>query len=320
MHSITLLLLLVAGPATVPEPATPGKGWFKPAEVERGCVARGIVMPPGLSGSGRVTAKFAVQEDGSADRVEVPEVVPRPIAEAIATAVKGCRFTPGRKPDGKRAVTWATLPLRFVEEAPASSPATGVAPPVPGSPPREAEPGCIQRQLHYRLPPNRLLHGPVVVRVATTPEGKKGEFQLPPELPDDAAKAFRLSIEDCPLLPAATPEGTPIAGTFEYRINFAQPGEAERAAAAPGLMREAKLASTACLQRLRPSGVTGHAVVQVLVTAEGEPTHFRFEPQNIPVDLRTQIADVLSMCKWETALGLDGKPVAGETVVTIRYR
>lgn len=318
MHSLTLLLLLAADPVTVPEPATPGQGWFKPAEVERGCVARGIVMPPGLSGSGRVTVRFAVQEDGSADRVEVPEVVPRPVAEAIATAVKGCRFTPGRKPDGKRAVTWATLPLRFVEEAPAPGPAP--IPSATGSPPREAEPGCIQRQLHYRLPPNRLLQGPVVARVAITPEGKKGAFQVLPELPEDAANAFRFSIEDCPLLPATTPEGTPTAGTFEYRINFAQPGQAERAAAAPGLKREAKLASTACLQRLRPSGVMGHAVVQVLVTAEGEPTNLRFEPQNIPVDLRTQIADVLSMCKWETALGLDDRPVAGETVVTIRYR
>jgi len=61
-------------------------------------------------------------------------------------------------------------------------------------------------------------------------------------------------------------------------------------------------------------------VVQVTVTPEGEPTNFRLQPQNTPVDLRTQIIDVLSMCKWETALGPDDKPVAGDTEVTIRYR
>ena len=60
--------------------------------------------------------------------------------------------------------------------------------------------------------------------------------------------------------------------------------------------------------------------MRVTVTPEGEPTNFRLEPQNLPADLRTQIVDVLSMCKWGTALDLEDRPVAGDTEVIIRYR
>lgn len=323
MHSLLLSLLLTAEPVVVSEPVALGPGWFKPAELEKGCVGRAIVMPPGLAGSGRVVVKFAVQVDGTADRVEVPEVVPRLIAEAIAAAVKGCRFSPGRAPDGKRAAVWTTLPLRFEEEIPyAGTPRPAAAPPPPaGTPPREARPGCIDNQLHYRFPPNRLLHGVVAVRVAVSAEGKTGAFQFPPDLPDDVVNAFTLSIQDCPYLPATAPGGEATAGTFEYRINFAAPGDAERASgAAPRVKREARLTSPTCLQRLRPAGVIGHAVVQVTVTAEGEPTNFRLQPENTPASLRLAIFDVLSMCKWDPAVGLDDRPTAGDTSVTIRYR
>ncbi len=323
MHGLTLLLLLAAEPLVAVEPVVPGAGWFKPAEVEKGCVGRSIVMPPGMAGSGRVSVKFAVQVDGAAERVEVPDVVPRLIAEAIATAVKGCRFTPGRKPDGKRAAVWTTLPLRFEEEIPYAGLAAPAATPAPpaGTPPREAKPGCIDNQLKYRFPPNRLLHGLVAVRVAVSAEGKTGAFEFPPGFPDDVINAFKLSMQDCPYQPATGPGGEATAGSFEYRVNFAAPGDAERAAGTgPRLKREAKLSSPTCLQRLRPAGVIGHAVVQVTVTAEGEPTNFRLQPENTPASLRLAIFDVLSMCKWETALGLDDKPVAGDTSVTIRYR
>jgi hypothetical protein len=54
--------------------------------------------------------------------------------------------------------------------------------------------------------------------------------------------------------------------------------------------------------------------------AEGEPTNFRLLPENTPAALRLAIFDVLSACRWEPAIGLDDRPVAGDTEVTIRYR
>ena len=44
------------------------------------------------------------------------------------------------------------------------------------------------------------------------------------------------------------------------------------------------------------------------------------QPENTPASLRLAIFDVLSMCKWDPAVGLDDQPTAGDTSVTIRYR
>jgi hypothetical protein len=320
MLALSLLLLLAAQPAApasaatdqVPSPVFATSGFTRPAEAEKGCVGRSIRLPRAMAGmTGSVTAKFAVDRDGSVSRFELLSEAPGELASGFWQAVQDCRFVPGKDPRGTPVLMWVMLPIRFQGDAP---------PPATGTAPREADPGCIQKQLHFRLPPNRLLHGLLVVRVAMSAEGTPGAMELPPDLPDDAANAVRLSIQGCPFQPARSASGQAVAGTFEYRINFAQPGEAERAAAAPTLKREARLASTTCLQRLRAFGVIGHAVVQVRVTPEGEPTSFRLQPENVPADLRLHIFDVLSTCKWEPAIGLDDQPVAADAVVTIRYR
>ena len=320
MHPLTLLLLLAADPVVppaatseAPAPVFATSGYTKAAEVKKGCVARGIQLPPQQAGfSGTVTARFAVAPDGAVSRFEALSETPGELVTAVWQAIQRCQFAAGKDPKGVPVATWLILPIRFVAEAP---------PPFTGTPPREAEPGCIDNQLHYRFPPNRLLHGLVAVRVAISAQGKTGAFEVSPGLPDDVVDAFRLSIEGCPFLPAVTPEGKATAGTFEYRVNFTRPGDAERAAGtAPRLKREAKLTSTTCLQRLKPFGVIGHAVVEVTVTPEGEPTNFRLQPQNTPADLRMLIIDVLTLCKWEPAIGLDDRPVAADTSVTIRYR
>jgi hypothetical protein len=320
MPALALLLLLAAEPAVTPAAATnqltapvfATSGFTRAAEVKKGCVAGAVRIPVDQAGfGGSVSTKFAVELDGTTSRFEVLSDAPEPVAAAIAEAVKGCPFTPGRDPKGVAVVSWVILPLRF----------EATAPPPAGSPPREAKPGCIDNQLHYRFPPNRLLHGLLAVRVAVSAEGKPGAFEFPAGLPDDVVSAYRLSMQDCPYLPATAPGGQAIAGTYEHRVFYAAPGDAERAAGtAPKLKREAKLSSPTCLQRLRPAGVIGHAVVEVTVTAEGEPTNFRLQPENTPAALRLAIFDVLSACRWEPAIGLDDRPVAGETSVTIRYR
>jgi len=335
MLPLPLLLLLAAPPPTpaaatnqAPAPVEPAKGWFRPGEVEKGCVARAIALPAGITASGTLKVRFVVWTDGTADRVELPGEVSPLVAEAITAAVKGCRFTPGRRPDGARAPVWTVLPLRFVDEAGAGGekPAGGAPPataamPAAGTPPREADPGCVQKQFHFRFPPNQLLRGVLVMRVAMSAEGRPGAFEFPPDLPGEVADAFKLSVEGCRFLPAAAPGGQAVAGTFEHRVVFTLPGDAERAAGTgPKLKREARLASTTCLQRLHPYGMVGHAVVAVKVTARGVPTDFRLKPDNVPADMRLHIFDVLTTCKWEPAIGPDDQPVDGDTVVTIRYR
>jgi hypothetical protein len=320
MPALALLLLLAAEPSVTPAaeanqlsaPVFATSGYTKPAEVEKGCVGRSVRVPAELeSFNGSATVKFVVMRDGTAKGFEVITDTPRPLVDAIWQAVQSCKFTPGLDSKGTPRDIWMILPFRF----------QGGAPPPAGTPPREAKPGCIDNQLHYRFPPNRLLHGLVAVRVAISPDGKPGAFQFPPGLPDDVVNAFTLSMQDCPYLPSTTPDGQAVAGTYEHRVFYAKPGDAARAAGtAPKLKREAKLSSPTCLQRLRPAGVIGHAVVEVTVTAEGEPTNFRLQPENTPATLRLDIINVLSACKWETAIGLDDKPVAGETSVTIRYR
>jgi hypothetical protein len=320
MLTLPLLLLLAADPPVpataatnqVPSPVFATSGHTRPAETEKGCVGRSIRLPRALAGmTGSVTAKFAVDRDGSVSRFELLSEAPGEVASGLWQAVQDCRFSPGKDPRGMPVLMWVILPIRFQGDAP---------PPEAGTTPREADPGCIQKQLHFRLPPNRLLHGLLVVRVALSAEGTPGAIELHSDLPDDVANAVRLSIRGCSFLPARSAIGQALAGTFEYRVNFALPGEAERASVAPKLKREARLASTTCLQRLRAFGVIGHAVVQVRVTADGEPTDFRLQPENVPADLRLHIFDVLSTCKWEPALGLDDLPVAADAVVTIRYR
>jgi hypothetical protein len=322
MTFLALLLLLAAEPLAQPpaataEPRAPvfaTSGFTRPSEAQKGCVARQIRLPGEMAGSsGTVTVKFAVELDGSVSRFEPLSDAPDRVAAAIWQAVKECQFTPGRDPKGAPLAVWMILPIRFQSDAPPS-------PPAAGTPPSEAEAGCIGKQLHYRFPPNRLLHGLLVIRVAMTAEGKPGAIVLPPGLPDDVANAFKLSIEGCSYRPATGSGGQAVAGSFEYRVSFASRLSLVAAAARSASPGSAKLASTTCLQRLKSFGVIGHAVVQVKVTAAGEPTNFRLQPENVPAELRLHIFDVLATCKWEPAIGLDDRPVDADTVLPVRYR
>lgn len=321
MTTLALLLLLAAEPATpvaatnaLAAPAYATAGYTRPAEVEKGCVAGAIRIPQGLAGLGAsVTIKFAVGPDGAVSQFEDLTSAPEPLAAAIWEAVQRCKFAPGKNPQGEPASIWMILPLRF-------HPDPGPAASRPSNLLEEAEPGCFERYLHYRLPPNRLLQGRLDFQVELTAEGKVSAVELPPGLPTDAREAIELSVQSCRYRPALDAGGRPVAGRFSYSLTFTQPGEAERAAAATQLKREARLASTTCLQRINPPGGIGHIVVQVRVTAQGEPTNFRLKPDNVPADWRLQMFDVLASCVWEPAIGLDGRPVAGETAVTIRFR
>jgi len=225
MLPLPLLLLLAAGPVVVPEPAVPSPaatnqlsspvfaegGYVKPAEVEKGCVGRNVRVPNDLAQfSGSVTTKFAVMRDGSVKLFEALSDAPEPLVNAIWQAIQGCKFTPGLDAKGTPVNIWMILPFHFK--------LAGEAAVV--QPPQEVEPGCIDNQLKYRLPPNRLSRGTLSVQVGVSLTGELSNFRFPADLPDDVMDALRLSIQACRLQPALDWDGSPIPGTFKYGVNF----------------------------------------------------------------------------------------------------
>jgi protein TonB len=105
-----------AGDAIEEAPRWVTTGFRKPAEVEPGCVAASIRLPPDLAGfvSQRLTVKFAVNRDGSVGRVELLADVPdRRIEAAIVRALGSCRWRPGADARGEPIALWVILPIRF---------------------------------------------------------------------------------------------------------------------------------------------------------------------------------------------------------------
>lgn len=91
-------------------------GFRRPAEVEPGCVAAAIRLPPELAGyvSGPLTVKFAVGRDGQVGRIQVVGAVPdRRIEGAIVRALQSCRWRPGADARGEPIAIWVILPIRF---------------------------------------------------------------------------------------------------------------------------------------------------------------------------------------------------------------
>jgi hypothetical protein len=99
----------------VPAPVFATKGYTKPDEARRGCIAKRLRMPNGNWDWGTVTLKFAVRVDGSGDSVELLSDKPPPpeLVSAFAEAVRQCEFIPGRDPSGKPVATWMILPFGF---------------------------------------------------------------------------------------------------------------------------------------------------------------------------------------------------------------
>ncbi|MGC4001135.1 MAG: energy transducer TonB [Anaeromyxobacter sp.] len=91
-------------------------GYKKPVESEPGCVGRSVRLPRELAGfvSGALTVKFAVLSNGTVDKIEVMQKLPDArINEAIAAAVRSCKFTPGADATGRPTAISVILPLRF---------------------------------------------------------------------------------------------------------------------------------------------------------------------------------------------------------------
>jgi DNA-directed RNA polymerase subunit RPC12/RpoP len=98
------------------EPVMPGAGYRRPAPTTPQCVEKNLHFPSG--GDGRsVTIRFAVGRTGVADLVNVEPGPGWPasrrvepgIVEAVNTAVRGCRFTPGADEQGRPARLWVVM-------------------------------------------------------------------------------------------------------------------------------------------------------------------------------------------------------------------
>ena len=93
------------------------QGFRAPAQESPNCVQSSVRIPRDLQDfvSGPVTVRFAVDRDGSVGRFRVEGKVPDPrIAEAIWTAVRECRFSPGTDDQGHPVKLWVVMPVRFV--------------------------------------------------------------------------------------------------------------------------------------------------------------------------------------------------------------
>jgi hypothetical protein len=105
------------------EPVFARDGYRRPVTQTPRCIEQNIRIAPDLADKlpASVTMRFAVARDGTADLVQVlpgPEAArgerihPR-IADALRSAVRGCRFVPGADDLGKRVRLWVVMQVRF---------------------------------------------------------------------------------------------------------------------------------------------------------------------------------------------------------------
>ncbi|GAO04900.1 TonB family protein [Anaeromyxobacter sp. PSR-1] len=93
-------------------------GFRKPNLLVPRCVQDAIRLPRDARErvSGPVTVRFAVAKDGTVGLFQVMGDLPdRRVADAIWTAVRGCRFAPGADAAGKPTRLWVVMPIRFDE-------------------------------------------------------------------------------------------------------------------------------------------------------------------------------------------------------------
>jgi hypothetical protein len=97
-------------------PRYPAEGFEKPRLEEPGCVQANLRVPRDLATrlSGAVSIRFAVGVDGTPGLFEVlGEVQDRRLSEALWTALRSCRFAPGKDAAGRPTRLWVVMPLRF---------------------------------------------------------------------------------------------------------------------------------------------------------------------------------------------------------------
>jgi protein TonB len=97
-------------------PAHPTGGFTKPRLAEPGCVQASLRLPrdaAGLAGE-TATIRFAVGPDGVPSRFQLVAGPADPrVGAAIWSAVQRCEFLPGTDGQGRPALLWLVMPLRF---------------------------------------------------------------------------------------------------------------------------------------------------------------------------------------------------------------
>jgi TonB family protein len=104
-------------PSAIEEaPRHPTEGFRRPRVAEEGCVQRSIRLPRDAASriTGPVTLRFAVGTGGEVSLFQVLGDVADPrVSDALANAVRGCRFLPGADAAGVPTRLWVTMPIRF---------------------------------------------------------------------------------------------------------------------------------------------------------------------------------------------------------------
>jgi len=102
--------------AVVDAPAYPSEGFRKPRLAQAGCITGSLRVPrdvAGLAGES-ATVRFAVDAEGAPSRFQLLSGPADPrVGAAIWSAVQRCQFLPGTDAQGRPALLWLVVPLRF---------------------------------------------------------------------------------------------------------------------------------------------------------------------------------------------------------------
>jgi TonB family protein len=101
--------------ATAQAPTPSSAALVNPAPADRRCVPQALRARRDIADRlpGEISVRFRVTASGDVARIEVPGVADRDLADAIADAVRGCKFLPGTDEDGRPVALPIVMRIRF---------------------------------------------------------------------------------------------------------------------------------------------------------------------------------------------------------------
>jgi hypothetical protein len=268
--------------------------------------------------------------------------VPDYVVRSVGRAAEGCTFKPGTRANGAPVAMWMVLPIKYerkvtavrqvvdygivahrgalgswaesMDKTPAVS--THVSTRMEAGEPVQ---GCIA---HAFVPPPSLT-GPLDVefQFIVTALGAALDFRFPPQATAEIQERLKEAVGECPVMPGLGEQGLPAPGVAIIQIRYRPPfaDELERHPNPP-LQRPVRLADQACLAGELQAVTLTRVLALVKVSETGTPGDVKFEPADLSGPVQSSVVEALKRCAWEPALGLDGKPVAALTTITLDSR
>jgi hypothetical protein len=213
MSLLAFLLWLGAEPAspTSMAPAPSAAPAARPAEVDRGRVARKFKMPAGRELRGDLVLQIQVEANGHVGGLQVPAELPDDVVDALGRAVAACAMAPALGPGGVRSGGLVNLTISFKD--PAATEAVVLAPPLKQGP-RQERTTCVIEQLKPKAPFNT-----VWVDLAVSETGEPSDFDFGTgDVPSVLREQITEAMMNCRWRPAIDLGGTPVKGRATISI------------------------------------------------------------------------------------------------------